>query len=493
MDGPGRLPAEDHLDKGVPRGPGIGKALPSPGAEQVVELVLEGVERLTQRRAPLLVPVAAHLAAAVGAPAFDPVDAAPRALLVDLDFPFGGVQLEELAVVGQPHVGVLRQAMQHVSQGHVAVGVMVPVRFAVSSDVHELGMFAAGVEPVEEPLQEAVAVIEQPLEGDLMSDDAVEEEQDDRASRGKAAEVGPRGINAAGDLDPVLLAELAPPPSLRGRQDREVNAGLGQDFQRLHVDGRLGQPHSLGITAEAMPEIGDAPEHLGLLVPGAGQGQDHVVVDLGERIAMPPPPLLAQPVGLDNARQSLRGGVGHPLQERGAEVEADPGVVVQEVDDSPLAVEQSGPGVGSVALVGDPLVPVVKRGRRVLHLDNPQPRVLAGGLVEVPMDADISGLAHAGARFWSRVRRLHYRPKRPLPSHQIAGRQRSDFIRAARWGESRRRPDGRREHGQIAHGGRGILGQGALVLLHNQRGTRAGMRGADHGQSDRGIPTRRHR
>src|SRR5208282_3940923 len=94
-------------------------------------------------------------------------------------------------------------------------------------------MFAVGVEPVEEPLQEAVAVIEQALEGDLLRDDAVVEEQDDRASRCKAAEVGPRGINAAGDLDPVLLADLAPPPSLRGRQDREVNAGLGQDFQRL--------------------------------------------------------------------------------------------------------------------------------------------------------------------------------------------------------------------------------------------------------------------
>ena len=133
-------------------------------------------------------------------------------------------------------------------------------------------MFAAVVEPVEEPLQEPLAVIEQPLEGDLLRDDAVVEEQDDRASRGQAAEIGPRGIDAAGDLDPVLLAELAPPPRLPGRQDREVNAGLGQDLQRLDVDGRLGQPHPLGITAEAMAEIGDAPEHLGLLVPGGWPG-----------------------------------------------------------------------------------------------------------------------------------------------------------------------------------------------------------------------------
>ena len=66
-----------------------------------------------------------------------------------------------------------------------------------------------------------------------------------------------------------------------------MNAGLGEDFERLGVHGRLGQPHSLGIAAKAMPEIGHAPEYLGLLVPGAGEGKDHVIVDL--RSALPCP------------------------------------------------------------------------------------------------------------------------------------------------------------------------------------------------------------
>ena len=214
MDGPGRLAVEDDVDVGVARGPGVGEALAAPGAEEVVELVLERVERLAQRRAPFLVPVAAHLAAAVGPPALDAVDAAPRAVLVDLDLPLGRVQLEELAVVGQPDVGVLRQPLQHVGQGHVAVGMVMAVRFAVGGDVHELGMLAAVVEPLEEPGQEAVAVVEQPLEGDLLRDDPVVEEQDDRPARGQPAEIGPRRVDAAGDLDPALLAELAPPPGL---------------------------------------------------------------------------------------------------------------------------------------------------------------------------------------------------------------------------------------------------------------------------------------
>ena len=190
MDDVAGLAAENDVDEGVSGRPGVGKALSSAGAEQVVELLFERVEGLTQGCPPLLLPVAAHLATAVGAPAFDAMNAAPRALFMNLNFPFGGVQLEELSIVGQPHIGILRQPLKHMGQGHVAMGVMVAVRLAIGGNVHELGMFAAGVKTVKEPLQEAVAVIEQPLEGDLLRDDAVVEEQDNRTSRGKAAKVG---------------------------------------------------------------------------------------------------------------------------------------------------------------------------------------------------------------------------------------------------------------------------------------------------------------
>ena len=197
----------------------------------------------------------------------------------------------------------------------------------------------------------------------------------------------------------LLLADLAPPPGLPRGQDREPDARLGQHLQRLDVDGGLGQPHSLGVAAEAVAEVGDPPAHLCFLVSCTSQRKNHVIVRLRQRIAVTAPPILAEPVGLDDSLEGLRRLVGHPLQERGAEVEADPRIVIQEVDDASLAIEQAGPRVRGVALVGDPLVPVVKRGRRVLNLDDAQPGILAGGLVKVAVDAEISGMAHRQARF----------------------------------------------------------------------------------------------
>ena len=68
-----RVAVEDHVDVGVPRLPGIGEALAPPGAEDVVKLVLQLVERPAERPAPLLVPVAPGLAAAVRVPSLNPV------------------------------------------------------------------------------------------------------------------------------------------------------------------------------------------------------------------------------------------------------------------------------------------------------------------------------------------------------------------------------------------------------------------------------------
>ena len=178
---------------------------------------------------------------------------------MDLDLPLGRVELEEFAVVGQPDVGMLRQAVEHVGQRHVAVGMMMAVRLAVGGDVHELGVLAAIVEALEEPIEEPLAVVEQPLEGDVVRDDAVVEEQDDRPARGEPAEIGPRRVDPAGDLLPALRAQLPPPPRLPRRQDREPDARLGQHLERLDVDGRLGQPHPFGSRPKRWRKSAIAP------------------------------------------------------------------------------------------------------------------------------------------------------------------------------------------------------------------------------------------
>ena len=94
---------------------------------------------------------------------------------MDLDLPLRRMELEELAVIRQPDVGIVGQAAQHVRQRHVAVRVMVAVRLAVGRDVHELRMLAAIVEALDRSIEEPLAVVEQPLEGDLMRDDGIVE------------------------------------------------------------------------------------------------------------------------------------------------------------------------------------------------------------------------------------------------------------------------------------------------------------------------------
>ena len=131
---------EQYFDVGVAGVPRALKIRAPARAIDVVELELQPVERLPERAAPALVPVAPVAAAAIGTPALDAVCAAPGAVLMDLGFPLGRVELEKLAVVRQPDVWVLGQAIEDVSQRHVAVGMMMAVRFAVGGDVHELGM-----------------------------------------------------------------------------------------------------------------------------------------------------------------------------------------------------------------------------------------------------------------------------------------------------------------------------------------------------------------
>ena len=80
-----------------------------------------------------------------------------------------------------------------------------------------------------------------------------------------------------------------------------------------------------------------------------------------------------------------------PAEEGGAEVVADPRVVVHDADDFVLLVGDAGGAVGGVTLGGDAVVPVVVGGGGVLDFYGFEPGVLAGGLVEVAVDADEAG------------------------------------------------------------------------------------------------------
>ncbi len=131
---------EDDVDVGVAGGPEVFE-------ERLGELfgersggVAEVVEGLAEWGAPLLVPAGlAAVAAAVGAPAFDAVGAAPGGVFDDLGLPRGRKFLEELAVVGEAGLVAVFDGVHGVGEGHLAVLVMVAVAFAVGGDVGDLG------------------------------------------------------------------------------------------------------------------------------------------------------------------------------------------------------------------------------------------------------------------------------------------------------------------------------------------------------------------
>ena len=71
------------------------------------------------------------------------------------------------------------------------------------------------------------------------------------------------------------------------REDREADARLGQDLERLQIDRGFRQPHPLGGAAEASFEVARAPADLATLVPPVPERRDHVVVHLGQGRAVP--------------------------------------------------------------------------------------------------------------------------------------------------------------------------------------------------------------
>ena len=73
----------------------------------------------------------------------------------------------------------------------------------------------------------------------------------------------------APELDPIWLASIdAIVGRLPRREDREVDAGLGERPQGRQVDRRLGQPHAGRTSAEPGLEVANPPGDLGPAIGG---------------------------------------------------------------------------------------------------------------------------------------------------------------------------------------------------------------------------------
>ena len=211
---------------------------------------------------------------------------------------------------------------------------VVAVGLVVGGDVDELRVRAPLGERAEEAVGEVLAAGQEALEGDGARDRTVVEEDRHRPSRRQRAAVRHRRIDRAGVLAPVVVADAPPARGLVRLEDREGDSLLGQGLERVDVDGGLRQPHPLGPAAEAPLEVARAPAHLRPLVALVGERQDHVVVGLRERGAVAAEAVAADAVGVDDGGVDVGLALLEPRQQGRPEVEADGGVVVDDLGDA---------------------------------------------------------------------------------------------------------------------------------------------------------------
>ena len=69
--------------------------------------------------------------------------------------------------------------------------------------------------------------------------------------------------------------------------------------------------------------------------------------------------LATLPVAIRDGPMSVRSGSLHPREQRGAEIEADPAVVVYNLGDAAFWSENARCAVGRVTFRQDPLIPIV--------------------------------------------------------------------------------------------------------------------------------------
>ncbi len=180
---------EDDVDVFVTRSPGIFQELAGGVFVYLGQVVAQPIESLTQRLAPLLVParVAAGVATAIAAPAFDAVDTAPGSALEDFHSVDGRMLFQVFPEIRELGRLIRFDVVERVSQRHLAETVVMSVGFAVGRDVNEFGPGTQILsESGHDAFGERFSIAEKVFESDSTRDGAVVEKQIDLAARGQS-------------------------------------------------------------------------------------------------------------------------------------------------------------------------------------------------------------------------------------------------------------------------------------------------------------------
>ena len=98
----------------------------------------------------------------------------------------------------------------------------------------------------------------------------------------------------------------------------------------------------------------------------------------------------AEAVSVEDLLIGRRIGLFEPGQQRGAEVEADLGVGVVNLQQAPLTIDDARRGIGGIAFGRDALISVVEWRGRVLGFELFKPRILPRWLVKMPVNTQIT-------------------------------------------------------------------------------------------------------
>ena len=309
----------------------------------------------------------------------------------------GGVRLKILAEVHRLYPPLLQLVLKGVRQRHVAELVVVAESFSVHGHAYQLrpvpAVPVAGFYPVGESrgvLGEAVKSRRLRKRPVVKKDGEAAAFRPTSVGQGIVPDVGAGRIKIpGGDVRPfpVLLPRYF--FGLIGGKNYVFHPQIHQQAERIVGSGGLREPHGLGLEAEAVLEIPDPPQGLRELVLEGGQRHYYVVVGLGYGVgvARPLPGFAAR---LDYLIVIERIMFLQPGEERGAEVEVQPQIVVGQLQHAAGGVVDAGAGIGEVAFPGYARVPVVERPGGRLGVYFAGPGVFPGGLVEMRVQREKS-------------------------------------------------------------------------------------------------------
>src|SRR4030042_4227470 len=145
---------------------------------------------------------------------------------------------------------------------------MVPVRFAVGRNMHQLRPIPSIRKSPHQSLGKCLATRQQPPKGDLLRDRPIVKEEANGSARWKAAEIRCFGIDLATfhTLPLLVLVYLTKALCLRWGKTRKFYHLLCKNLKGLCIDSCLRKPHAFRVPPKSFLEIFYSPDDLRPLI-----------------------------------------------------------------------------------------------------------------------------------------------------------------------------------------------------------------------------------